>query len=729
MITVSGRVEFSGGKLERGIHLFARSNDRKHSGDAFIQPGQQEFQIGPVPRGLYTIEAHSTEIDALTLRDVQLPAEKELTLKINVRGSISLRGQVVRADNQKPVTQFRAQVTKTRTLSGPNFVQDPDWKDFKDEDGKFKIDVAGPGIYIVQVRADGLGVVTSKPFNTDRDGQTPIRIEMTAGTSLVGTVVDEQGNLVNGAKIVPLPYAVVRNNQALGELTPGEPALETRDGKFTMPALPDNQGVIKVEHPGFAPTVVDTTASKDASGKLRIVLCAGATVRGRVYDANGKPEPNVLLYFQDRDAYGGHKDDEHGRLATAVSDENGNYEVRHLPEQLCYVQRADPWQSLGVARHSIWTTNGKVQTLDFGGLSMLSGRLTVNGRPLSGERVQLSGGHPSFGIFKAFARTDQDGAFTFWGPPPGERTLYYTTKPQANTWTRVKDIQVTTGSVDLGVIDSKTAKLTVLLDPASAGDTEGVRLEVEEFNPKWPIGNEAGKLLDRTNRSSPFVFDSVPVGKYEIVLSRPNQLTVRQMVEIRSNEPQTIKLNLLLGTASLSGRIAKSICGPDGCSALKVWSSDQRLLGMIVPKEDGSYLLENIPAGEYVIKDKDARDADALLKVSLRDQEKKTLDITAENTATQTKPRGFIEVYVVDANGITITGPQFEFDRADAPPTLSSSQDGRMLFVAAPGVLQATITYPGYKSQRKAFEFARVNKDGKVAGTYQYRISLERGER
>ena len=262
-----------------------------------------------------------------------------------------------------------------QTLSGPNYVQDSNWHEFKDAQGAFKIDVAGPGIYIVQVAAEGLALATSKPFNTEKDGPEPIRIELAAGTRLVGTVIDELGKPISGAIVFPLPNAGVVNGKTVGRLTPGEPKVETRDGKFTMPALPAGQGVIRVVHPDFAPTSLDTNATREdtSPSTLSVVLHAGATVRGHVYGDDGEPEPNVELHFQDRDGYGGLGDEKLGRLATAVSDQNGYYEVRHLPEQFCYVLRADPWTSWGVVRHAVWTMDGKTQTLDFGGSSRLTG--------------------------------------------------------------------------------------------------------------------------------------------------------------------------------------------------------------------------------------------------------------------------------------------------------------------------------------------------------------------
>ena len=98
MAKISGHIEFIGGALERGMHLNVRTEGGKFSGDTFVQPGQQDFEIGPVPRGVYIIEFESTEIEPLTLRDVQIPSDKKLAVEVKVRGTLRLRGIVVRAE-------------------------------------------------------------------------------------------------------------------------------------------------------------------------------------------------------------------------------------------------------------------------------------------------------------------------------------------------------------------------------------------------------------------------------------------------------------------------------------------------------------------------------------------------------------------------------------------------------------------------------------------------------
>ncbi len=703
MATIAGQIEFSGGKLQRGFHVFAYSTTGNYSGSAFLMPGQQEFTIGPVPRRTYRIQFESTEIEPLTLSDVVIPSDK-LHITLKVRGTLVLHGTVVRQDTHKPVTRFRAQVTKLRTLSGPNYEQETNWHEFKDEHGAFSIDIAGPGIYTVLVSADGMASTRSAPFNTDTDGQRELHMELKPGTPLSGKVVDEQGRAIDGAKIISLPGAVLIGGNVVAR-TPGDEVTRTRDGTFTIPDFTPGEGLLKVVHSDFSPGNVGSI-SVDRDGNavpLKIVLHPGATVHGHVYDEFGRPEANVTLHFQDRSGYGG--PEELGRLAKVVTDPSGYYEVRHLPDQFCYVKREDPWRSFGVVRQAILTTNGKSQTLDLGGTTTLTGRLIVNGAPLANGRVQLSDDNPNFGIFKAFARTDEQGAFAFFGPAAGKHTLYAATSALGDSWVRVKDFTVTAKVGDLGTIETVNVRLTIRIQSAAPNAADGLQVTLEEYNAVWPFGNRVGTLLPRQNAHDPFVFEQVPLGKYELVCYRPNQFTVRKIVELKSSEAeQAVMLDLPTGTASLHGKLAGQICGPDGCRSLKVWSADQRLLGGILPKEDGSYRLENIPAGDYAIKEHDTRDAETLLSVSLKDGESKTLDITPATIATPSKPAGYAVLRVFTPEGVPIAGCDIHFEAAEHPPMLMSSQEGRLVFTGVPGSYAATIGFPGFTSVRRTLE-------------------------
>jgi hypothetical protein len=139
---------------------------------------------------------------------------------------------------------------------------------------------------------------------------------------------------------------------------------------------------------------------------------------------------------------------------------------------------------------------------------------------------------------------------------------------------------------------------------------------------------------------------------------------------------------------------------------LFVWSKDQRLLDQIVPEEDGSYRLENIPAGEYFIRRYPTRDADVILKVSLGDGENKELDITPENTSPESaRPTGFRYVCVYTADGIALPDCEVSFPQVEHSPELRSSLGGKLLFMGKNAARhEMAVAYPGFKPVHQTLE-------------------------
>jgi len=70
-------------------------------------------------------------------------------------GQPKIAGIVTDAETQQPIAGFRVRVIKLRTLSGPNFVGDTSWHNFKSDAGKFETELIGPGVYRFAGGRDG----------------------------------------------------------------------------------------------------------------------------------------------------------------------------------------------------------------------------------------------------------------------------------------------------------------------------------------------------------------------------------------------------------------------------------------------------------------------------------------------------------------------------------------------------------------------------------------------
>ena len=152
MTKITGHIEYKGGKLEWGFRIMAFSTTGNHHGDAFVKPGQTEFEPGPVPPGTYTIDFQSQEIEAEVLRNVVVPT-KPLEVRITVRGTLSLPYRGRRRNRETPAKVQRSS-DQAAHAARANYVQKPEWHEFG-EDGAFAVDIVGPGIYSLNVTADG----------------------------------------------------------------------------------------------------------------------------------------------------------------------------------------------------------------------------------------------------------------------------------------------------------------------------------------------------------------------------------------------------------------------------------------------------------------------------------------------------------------------------------------------------------------------------------------------
>ena len=499
--------------------------------------------------------------------------------------------------------------------------------------------------------------------------------------------------------------SIVTARSGDGSATSGTAAVETSaDGGFTIANFAFGKQALRITHPDFAVALVPNVSAPpaDATEPLTFTLQSGAKIVGRVYDDQGQPVAKAPIYVNRRIYREQSLGDHAAELATAVSDENGNYQLDHLPVEDCYLSRADSWTTFGVVRQMIRTQNGKTQTVDFGGSAKTSGRLVVNGRPLSNVKLVISGDSPLGGPLMARGQTDADGNFVFLGIPAGRRTLYYTEAEASNQWNPAKTFDGIEQANDLGTIELTTTTLSVRCEGLKTDSQDNVQLTLQKYDPRWPFGLNVGVLQPRQNPDDPFVFGQVLPGKYELVCHRHGQFSVRQIVDVTTAAEQSVDLKLPAGTASLSGTCDKTVCGADGCRTLKVWSQDQRLLGQIMPKEDGTYRLENIPAGEYLIRRFDTRDADVIAKETLVEGETKTLDLSAADVPSEAmQRRGACFVLVYTPDGRPLPGCRFEFPGAARTPDLSSAQDGRVVYVDKAGQYEATIAYPGFKTLRE----------------------------
>lgn len=726
LVYITGTIVFTG-EAPKGIWLHARSKVGNHHSGFYARPEKPNFRLGPFPAGLYALEASEPLIESVTLNDIPAPTE-DLKITVVGRGKPRLRGRVLVPPNNAPASDFRIRITKFRTLEGPNYVEDSTWRHIEDSNGEFSVEVNSPGVYSVAAIADGFAPTLSEPISTNAAPAKALELILTKGGTIQGTIVDESGSLISDAVIVPQSMAQGHLKAIPGPQRSVNPSVISKDGLFTLENLPAGSETLYVTHPDFSESLVkNIDIISNTVTPLRITLTKGGTIRGQVFDENGKPGNDVRLRFQDRNGYGGTDDELAGRLAFAVTDSEGRYEVQRLPEQLVYISRADEWTDLGVVRQTVKVQNGHVHNVNLGGPQKFSGRILINGQPLSNNRIQLGGDSPTFGIMKAYTTTNDRGEFLFFGPPPGIWTLYYNIPGDRSSWMRLQDVQIPANStLELGEIRHLTGTVTVRSVPENPATLNDLRYELLEYDPVWTWGRAAGIERPRQSVGDPVIFDHVSPGDFELVCYWRDHAQTRQRLTIAHDSlGKTVEIQLPVGTASLSGTADRSICGPGGCSSLKLWSSDHRWLTYINPDERGRFQLNQIPAGTWFLCEHDVRNAHVVQTIVLEKDESKTLNLSTSMFAASSTTPGFGMISTLSPDGVP-TPCLVSLEGPNGLVPIHANQNAEVAFVSTDGEYTALVQLAGFKTVKQRMRLIKTVPDGRIDPASRISIQLER---
>jgi len=687
---IEGRIRFKGDRRpKQGFWINASSPAAGPlTGGQYVQRDDKTFKLGPLPVGRYLLSVESAEIEAKSLGALAV-GTKNVELELTVRGPMILKGLIAGDGDNQPLKNLRIRLFKTQYLRGPNYTPDEGWQPVGDTRGAFTAEIPGPGVYVVEASADGYAIGKSEPANSDTDLNKELRIKLSRGLSLNGMVVDEAGRPINGATVVArsqfgtfLPVSAAK--------LPSEAGVPTTDGRFLFEHLSPGKETLRALHPDYAfADVKDLELSSGrAPAPVTITMKRGGTVRGRVYDQNGRPAPGVPLRFRNipHDDYRGI-----GELASGVSDDAGEFEVAHLPESVVYVTRANGWNALGVVSQMVFPKSGKIARVDFGGVKKVTGRLLVNGKPLADTKVMLSGEQPFPETVRAFAMTDGEGNFVFRGIPPGERFLYYPIIAQrSQRWVRVKSLQIVTSNDAFGTIEVVTATLTVHCPGADPKNRE-INVWLQEYD---PVRFSRGYAINpdiRHSENDPFVFRDVPNGKYALSLNRREKLGLRQVIDMTGTQDKSVTLAVPKGTASLRGTV--KLLASEPRIYLQVRSKDNRLVGGTQVKSDGTFEIDELPAGDYILTQGFGVQADALASFSVAEGEHKSISLSEPRSSFA---KGLFAVRPYTADGLPIPGCQVTLTGPKGEVAELARQPDFVSFSADPGPYRLSVTYPGF---------------------------------
>ncbi len=702
-VSISGEVVLPDRKRERYIEISVITD--KYIGGSRIPLDTNKFEITGLSPGVYDLQFSSEEVQQTDVKGIKAPSSG-LRVELNYENKPRLTGVVLNDASSQPLKKFKIRVLKLRTLRGPNFEQEDKWIDIENPEGKFDVEVLVPGIYEVQASADGLAWIRSREINTDSKQDQPVEIRLGPGASIRGRVTDEAGKSIAGAKVIPLSKAGGAMDRTLNRFTSeaGE-AISAADGSFALSHLAAGRETLKVIHPDYCFTLVSDLELKDRAEKvIDIKLTEGGTVRGRIYDESGKPKPGAILNFQDGPGYGGESDRAAGRIAIAVADDQGAYEVRHLPAQLLHVALAEEWKHHGVVRQAILPLNGGTSTLNFGAPAStggrIVGRLVEGGKPVANLPLILSGGSPHFGVLMAHVTTDSNGKFTFAGILTGTRTIYAAITGARGEYAPVKTLDLTPQAVesaeDYGVGDLSIADGRVTIEVISdnpAAPKENGRIYLVEYMNDTTWMQSVGRSLPAAEKNGPVIVMNVPPGHYGATLYLTDHVSVREFF----NLPEGKKENLVQIKSPRATGIVEGRYDVKGNRQFFILSADKRILGSIQPEGD-HYRLDHLPAANYRLCGSGDFDA-PYLQFSLAEGETKTLDLL--NAELSRADTGSITIEVFADTGTPLPGAKVQLLSGDSSAKPIGGWEYSHAFAGKPGQYTLVVNYPGYKETRR----------------------------
>ncbi|MCP4608704.1 MAG: sigma-70 family RNA polymerase sigma factor [Planctomycetes bacterium] len=593
LASISGTIEWVGEKRPGLIRIEAYSASYGRYSIQIRNFENNSFLIDRMEPGTYRLKVEGGILEPLTIENVQAPMEN-LVLELTCAEKPRLRGTVVDMKSQKPLSKYKVRVRKLKTLRGPNSTQSDRWFTFEGDNGKFEIEVAGPGVYEVQVNADGYVPVWSQKINTDQNSEVLISLSA-GGGSIKGRVLNADGKPIESATVIPLCKASGTSNSTKNEFVSEEGAVKTnKEGEFLLTGLPSGRETVKVMHSDYTFVIEDDIEVRTGlcTDNVNVILPKGGVIEGVVYDQNGEPQGGAVIRAQNKVGSITYADDP-SLLATVVSEPNGFYRIKGLPGGICYLIRKDEWSTFGVVRRTVAPEFGKTMHVDFGGRTLVSGQIIIEGTPLSNQKVIISSPHTHYsGSLKAIVKTDSEGRFVFLGIAPGRYGIFYEMNRKRSGWFRLTEFEMTSVDHDLGILPKEISilYLTIKQPINSPWDISSVYLKREKYGSSIAIPYEQGM-----NSNQPYKVGPVTPGRYSISVYRPDGISYNKQIDISRDTNEVIETIILPpeGDCVIYGAMA------DDIDSVSFQSIDESIQGYLRTNDEGLYKVTHLPAGDY----------------------------------------------------------------------------------------------------------------------------------
>ncbi len=412
-----------------------------------------------------------------------------------------------------------------------------------DQEGRFELSTGRRRRLIVGAFAAGTGVTRIELRAPATGDPTEVRIELTAGFGVVGIVVDENGEPVEGVELVSSSGGTSGAYPFLQQATSGA------DGRFRFGQLGQGYHTIMTQREGY-PTL-SRRFQVPQTREIQIQLVKGGTVSGVLSEKDGSPITSARIVIQSGDSAGTARG-----AAEATTDAQGAFEIALAvpgPISIATIVHAD-WGRRESSRGDVVLPQkaieaGKVLEWNIELESGVRARGVIvekeTGKPVANARLAFLRSHSTARSRQVvrWAVADADGRFDVDHLSEGSYAIDVKAANHARTiarWSQPNQ-QVVNDFFSDGVNDPDPLRIEVGVSARVEGHVLGLEQRSSNIWVRMPaIGNTSNNRADATGF---FVFEHAPVGK-PLKITSASPKAESEEFSIEKGEVKTVDLDI-----------------------------------------------------------------------------------------------------------------------------------------------------------------------------------------
>ncbi|HKU28772.1 MAG TPA: hypothetical protein VJQ54_25095, partial [Candidatus Sulfotelmatobacter sp.] len=412
----------------------------------------------------------------------------------------------------------------------------------------------------------------------------------------ITTLATFRGRVIDAATHAPIREFVWRfeeSGRTSYDRVPGPKQFHTDDGRFEWPQLPPGRWSLIAKAAGYQPFSLTALelAEGQSTSEILVPLTRGHAVRGRIYDETsnmGIASARVSFHESGRPPYDGN----YLLRPAARSQSDGTFVLDGIPSGRMTLQVG---ASNYAGRQVDIVVDDDLAALEIG-LSkgaLISGRLTASDgvTAVSGSAGLVRIGGASVG---RYVPTNDAGEFSFRSLAPGSYRLIGRGPAGSATREFVISASEQIEGVTLALHGGRTIRGTITgLRP---GDLQQLSVSLR---PEGGIGNGTTATI---NERGEYELRNVQPGRARLTADVNNRRQLMRTIEVPANKDVTVDFDFPQG-ARISGRVTDR-----GKPVAAVWLEPQPIqeskgasLYGAGTSEDGRYVIQDVPPGEYTI--------------------------------------------------------------------------------------------------------------------------------